>query len=349
MNISKPKTKRRIPQYTGPQDSSSNLNEKAARWLKPLNRGLAKVIMRPEYEGQENLPKDGAHILCFNHEGMTDATLVQASLGDADYRFIAAKEQFSGPVGKAMKALGTIPVDRGGSGQREMLKTVKNLLDNGTSIAIAPEGRIKTDGKINDFKEGPAMMALMSKAESMVPVVLDYQPREVTVGDNVKTYLATGAMVAGGLAAAALGGPVVRAIGGAITGAITGAVAGGAVGFSRSTERSARHKVEDKGLMGAGIGALVGAAAGAAGGVYLGDAATYLAAPLSVVSGAVTLGVAKGINERKHARLKIGKPMPIAPYREMDKKEARGKLTEDLRNNMVGLLETIKPEEARPE
>lgn len=341
MNISSTRKQRTIPNYTGPESSQSVLNEKAAKWLKPLNKGLANVLMRIEAEGMENIPKDGAHILCFNHEAMTDATLVQSQL-EGDYRFVAAREQFTGPVGKAMTALGTIPVDRGGSGQREMLKTVKDVLNSGAGIAIAPEGGIKADGKINDFKEGPALMALTSNAESMVPFVLDYQPRQVTVGDNIKTYLTAGAVVAGGLAAAAFGGPVGRAVAGALTGAVTGAVAGGVIGTRRSDQRGMRAKMEDSGLTGAGVGALLGAVAGGVGGYALGDNAMYLAAPTTVISGAVTLGVAKSINERKHARVIAGKPIAVAPYREIeDSKEARAKLTEDLHTAMVGLHSQI--------
>jgi 1-acyl-sn-glycerol-3-phosphate acyltransferase len=345
MNISSTRKPRRIPNYTGPEKSQSELNESAAKWLRPLNKGIASVLMRVDADGVENIPTDGSHILCFQHEAMTDATLVQ-SLVEGDFRFIAAKEQFTGPVGKAMTAMGAIPVDRGGAGQRDMLKTVKGVLNNGSGIAIAPEGGIRADGKINKFKEGPAMMALMSKAESMVPMVLDYQPRDVTLMDNVKTYLAAGAVVAGGLAAAALGGPIAGAVAGALTGAVTGAVAGGAIGARRSDERGMRAKMEDTGLTGAGVGALIGAVAGGLGGYSLGDASIYLAAPTTLVTGAVTLGVAKGINERKHARVKVGEPIPVAPYREMaDKKAARTKLTEDLHTTMVDLHSQITTEE----
>ena len=333
----------RIPNYTGPEGAVSNVNEKAAKWLRPLNQGMANLLMRVETEGTENIPQDGAHILCFNHQSMTDATLVQSVIGQADYRFVGAKEQFTGPIGKAMTALGTIPVDRGGAGQREMLATVKDLLDNGTGVAIAPEGRIVTGGKMGEFKEGPALMALTSKAESLVPVVIDYQSHKVSNLNRAKTYLTAGAVVAGGLAAAGFGGPVVRAVSGAITGALTGMVAGGVVGTMNSSEKDVRAKVEGNGLKGAGIGALVGAMAGGFGGVALGDSATWLAAPLSVVSGAVTLGVAKGINERKHAKVIVGTPIPVAPYREMDKKDSRGKLTEDLKNTMVELQQQIAP------
>ena len=326
-----------IPNYTGPESTGSFPNPKAAKRLKALNKGLVNVLMRKDAVGTENIPTDGAHILCFQHEGMTDAPLVQ-SLSDGDYRFLAAKEQFTGPFGKAMSAMGAIPVDRGGSGQRASIQAMTEVLDSGHGIAIAPEGRIRSDNKLNDFKEGPTMVALRSKAESMVPVVLDYEKFEPGLLNKTGTYLTTGAVVAGSLAATVFGGTIGSAVAGALTGAVTGAIAGGAAGTMMSGHKSVRHKVEEKGLAGAGIGALLGAAAGGFGAAALGDSALWLTAPTTAITGVATLGLSKAINERKHARVIVGKPIPVAPYREMeDSKEARKKLTDDLKASMEDL------------
>lgn len=343
------RAKKTIPNYTGPATNGSFYNEKAAPKIRALNKGLVALVMRKEAQGVENIPTEGAHMLCFNHESMTDASLI-ASLTDSDYRFVAAKEQFTGPIGKAMTALGTIPVDRGGRGQRETIETVTDLQNNGERVAIAPEGGIKADGKINDFKEGPAMMALRSKTETMIPAVLDYQPYESGVLNKTATYLTTGAVVAGSLAATVFGGTVGQAVSGAITGAVTGALAGGAIGTKMSPHRSIRHKVEDKGLSGAAIGAVLGAAAGGFGAAALGDSALWLTAPMTAVTGAVTLGLSKAINERKHGRVIVGKGIEVAPYRAMeDQKEARAKLTADLKARMEELHAQIKPKEAAGE
>lgn len=344
MNISSTaRPARVIPNYTGPADSKSHYNPGAAKFIRPLNKAIVDLWMRPEIEGAENIPQDGAHMLCFNHESMSDASLV-VSLTDRDYRFMAAKEQFTGPVGKAMTAMGAIPVDRGGTGQRESIETMIELMNEGKGTAIAPEGGIKADGQINEFKGGPALMAIDSKCETMVPVVLDYQPYQAGVVNKMGTYLAGGLAVAGGLAAAAFGGPIARGFAGALTGAVTGALAGGAAGVALSKEKTIRAKAEGGGLTGAGVGALLGAVTGAAGGVALGSSALYLAAPLSVVTGAATLGVAKAVNERKHARVIVGEGIPVEPYRRMENnKEARTKLTEDLRNRMLELHQKVAP------
>jgi 1-acyl-sn-glycerol-3-phosphate acyltransferase len=347
-SIKTPAPQRTIPNYTGPAETGSFYNEKAAKKLMKANKALVNVLMRTDIQGAENIPVDGAHMLCFQHEGMTDANLVQ-SLTDSDYRFMAAKEQFTGPIGKAMTALGAIPVDRGGTGQRDSIKTMTGLLDDGKRVAIAPEGRIYSDGQINEFKEGPAMMALNSKCETMIPVVLDYQPSKPGLLNTAGTYLTTGAVVAGSLAACVFGGTVGQAISGALTGAVTGMVAGGAIGAKMSPHQSMRHKVEDKGLKGAAIGAVLGAAAGGFGAAALGSSALWLTGPTTAITGAVTLGLAKGINERKTARVMVGEGIPVAPYRAMENgKEARKKLTDDLRNTMVELHSQIAPKAVEP-
>jgi len=80
------------------------------------------------------------------------------------------------------------------------------------------------------------------------------------------------------------------------------------------------------------------AAAGGFGAAALGDSALWLTAPTTAITGVATLGLSKAINERKHARVIVGKPIPVAPYREMeDSKEARKKLTDDLKASMEDL------------
>jgi len=341
----KPKEKE-IPGYTGPTDGRSHYNpDQAGKW-RALNKGITALWMHVDRRGQENIPSSGAHMLCFNHQSYADASLV-TSMTDRDYRFIAAKEQFVGLIGTAMKDMGAIPVDRK-SAATTTIEVVTELMDNGIGTAIAPEGGIKKGGDIHEFKEGPALMALRSKCETMVPVVIHFKPHEVGVANRVGTYLTAGAMVAGGLAAAALGGPAVRAVAGVITGAITGAAVGGGIGFATSKETDIKDRAMGS-LKSVGLGALLGAATGGVGGYALGANALWLGAPLSVGAGAVGLGLAKAFNERQDAVVVAGKGIDVAPYRAMEnKKEARAKLTADLHANMVEIKKGIEAEFAPP-
>lgn len=330
-----------IPNYTGPEDGLSHYDPKAAAWIRPLNKGLVGAWLHTDVQGKENIPESGAHMLCFNHGAYSDAPLVQ-SLTDRDYRFMAAKEQFTGIVGKAMTALGSVPVDRGGASSKP-IEVMIDLLNEGKGVAIAPEGRIHSDGKIHEFKGGPAMIALRSQCETLVPVVIHYEDHKVTNTERIATYATAGAMVAGGLAAAAMGGPVIRALSGVLTGALSGAAVGGGVGFARSQAKDVKDKIGDA-AKAAGIGALLGAAGGGAGGALLpAQQATYLAAPLSLGAGAVGLVAAKAFHERKDARVVVGEGIPVEPYRQMENsKEAREKLTSDLRQRMIEIKSELE-------
>lgn len=330
-----------IPNYTGPKETASEYDPQAARWLKPANKALVNAWMHTDIQGAENIPEDGAHILCFNHESMSDASLVQ-SLTDGDYRFVAAKEQFAGQVGKAMKALGAIPVDRDRP-SGEVIEVTTDLLNNGTGVAIAPEGGIRADGRINRFKEGPAKMALESQCETLVPVVLDYQPHQVGTLNRLGTYLAAGAVAVGGLAAAFAGGPTAQAVAGAVTGLLAGATLGGAAGFAVSKKEGFDKMVDA--AKGAAVGAVLGGVGGGFAPSMLGANAHWVLAPASVIGGAATLGGAKFFNERKDAKVIVGEGIPVAPYRQMeDQLAARKQLTRDLRVKMLELHQEIRPD-----
>ncbi len=330
-----------IPNYTGPKTTASEYDPKAAKYLKPANKLLVKAWMHTDIKGKENIPESGGHMICFNHESMSDASLVQ-SLTDGDYRFVAAKEQFVGPVGKAMKALVAIPVDRD-KPSREVIDVSTGLMNQGTGIAIAPEGGIRADGRINSFKEGPAKMALESDCETMIPVVLDYSPHPMSAGNKIGTYLAAGAVAVGGLAAAFVGGGTAQAISGAVTGVLAGAAIGGAAGFMMS-KKAGTAKVGDA-VKAAGLGAVALGVGGGFGAGALGSHAPYLLAPLSVVGGATALAGAKMFNERKDAKVIAGQGIPVEPYRQMeDQQAARKQLTRDLRTRMMELHQEIRPD-----
>lgn len=335
-----PKKEKEIPNYTGPADGLSHYDPEAAKWIRPLNKAIVKLWRDTDYKGLENIPQTGAHLLTFNHGSYSDASIV-ASLTDRDIRTMGAKEQFTGVIGKMMTAMGAFPVDRSAPATKP-IETMIDLLNDGKSCAIAPEGRIHDDNEdIHEFKGGFAMMALKSKCETVVPTVIHYEEHKPTAGDRIKTYLTAGAVVAGGIAAAVAGGPVLRAVSGLLTGAVTGAAIGGGIGFAKEPDNDMRKKL-GAAMGGAKWGALAGAAAGGIGGAALGSHAIWLAGPTAGVSGLVALAGAKAYNERMEAHVEVGKGIDVAPYRELPGKEGREKLTADLHKTMTDIKNGIK-------
>jgi 1-acyl-sn-glycerol-3-phosphate acyltransferase len=334
------KPEKEIPNYTGPADGLSHYDPEAAKWIRPLNKGLVHLWRNTDVRGQENIPATGAHMLAFNHGSYSDASIV-ASLTDRDIRTMAAKEQFTGAIGKMMTAMGAFPVDRGATSTKP-IETMIDLINDGKSVAIAPEGRIHDDNEnIHEFKGGAAMVALKSQCESIIPVVIHYEEHKATTSDRVKTYLTAGAVVAGGLACALVGGPALRAVSGVLTGALTGAAVGGGIGFATTKDSDLRAKAGGA-LEGAKWGALAGAATGGLGGGLLGSNAIYVAGPLSAGAGLVSLAAAKAYHERTEAHVEVGTGVSVAPYRELSGKEGREKLTADLHKNMSGIKDGIK-------
>lgn len=342
-----PKPEKEIPNYTGPADGLSHYDPEAARWIRPLNKALVHIWRKTDVRGTENIPTSGPHMLTFNHGSYSDASIV-ASLTDRDIRTMAAKEQFTGIIGKAMTAMGAFPVDRGGATSKPV-EVMVDLLNEGKGVAIAPEGRIYDDHEnIHEFKGGAAMIALRSQCESIVPVVIHYEEHKPTSADRIKTYLTASAVVAGGIACAVAGGPVLRAVSGLLTGAITGAAIGGGIGFVKTQDQDLRAKAGGA-LQGAKWGALAGATAGGAGGALLGSNAIYLAGPLAAGAGLVTMAGAKAYHERLEAHVEVGKGMPVAPYRELSGKEGREKLTADLHKYMSDIKNGIKQRVRAPQ
>jgi 1-acyl-sn-glycerol-3-phosphate acyltransferase len=115
----------------------------AAAWWRPTLAALA----RRDYRGFEHLPRGGGCIVVANHITKIDPMV----LGHAFYvngfhtSFLAKDALFRPPVmGWAMHALGHIPVDRGGGGQRA-LEAARRVLGYGGVILIYPEGTLTRD------------------------------------------------------------------------------------------------------------------------------------------------------------------------------------------------------------
>lgn len=58
-----------------------------------------------------------------------------------------------------MSAANCIPCDRFNMMDTEWLQLAKKALNNGSSVIIFPEGKIRTDGELNEFKSGFAFLA----------------------------------------------------------------------------------------------------------------------------------------------------------------------------------------------
>ncbi len=123
-----------------------------------------------EIVGLDNIDKDKSYIFVGNHQSHFDVPAVYSVIPFTT-RFMTKKELFRIPVfGWAMKAAGTIKIDR--SDRSQSIASVNDALDkirNGVSVIIFPEGTRSADGSIGSFKKGGFVLAIKG-AIPIIPV-----------------------------------------------------------------------------------------------------------------------------------------------------------------------------------
>jgi 1-acyl-sn-glycerol-3-phosphate acyltransferase len=132
-----------------------------------------RLLFRPQVEGAQNLPADGAAILASNHLSFSDSVFLPL-VCHRRVTFLAKSDYFTGKGIKGwatrvfMSAVGMVPVDRsGGQASESALDTGLAILAAGDVLGIYPEGTRSGDGRLYRGKTGVARMAL----EAGVPVI----------------------------------------------------------------------------------------------------------------------------------------------------------------------------------
>jgi 1-acyl-sn-glycerol-3-phosphate acyltransferase len=138
---------------------------------------LLKLIFRPQVEGLDNIPREGAAILASNHLSFSDSIFMPLVV-PRKVTFVAKAEYFTGKgiKGRLKKMFfvgtGTIPVDRsGGRAAQAALDTQLRVLRSGELAGIYPEGTRSPDGRLYRGKTGVARLALDSGAP-VIPVAM---------------------------------------------------------------------------------------------------------------------------------------------------------------------------------
>ncbi|AOZ72388.1 hypothetical protein BK816_02995 [Boudabousia tangfeifanii] len=105
-------------------------------------------VTRTNWEGLENLPKNGGYVVAANHVTEFDALTLMHPLVDNEIpvRVMAKASLFKVPVlGWIMRQAGQVPVYRGTSHAQDALVAAKEALAGGEVIAIFPEGTLTRD------------------------------------------------------------------------------------------------------------------------------------------------------------------------------------------------------------
>ncbi|GAA0205530.1 MFS transporter [Kangiella japonica] len=131
---------------------------------------LINTIYRVKKTGVENVPEEGACVVVCNHVSYVDALIIGGTIR-RPIRFVMYHKIFKIPVlSFIFKTAKAIPI-AGHKEDPELLNkamyTIEEALNNGEVVCIFPEGKLTTNGKMNDFKSG--VERILEK--SPVPVV----------------------------------------------------------------------------------------------------------------------------------------------------------------------------------
>jgi 1-acyl-sn-glycerol-3-phosphate acyltransferase len=134
---------------------------------------VLKTVFRPQTEGVDHVPADGAAILASNHLSYADWLFMPLTL-PRRVTFVAKAEYFTSPgikgwfQKKFFSGAGQVPIDRSGADAAEnALSAARRILRRGELFGIYPEGTRSHDGRLYRGKTGVARLAL----ENKVPVV----------------------------------------------------------------------------------------------------------------------------------------------------------------------------------
>lgn len=123
--------------------------------------------------GADNIPNEGPVIIASSHKSELDPPLIGVTI-NRELAFFAKEELFKIPVlGFIIKKLNAFPVSRGKSDRAALKKSVE-ILEDGNTLVIFPEGtRSKTD-ELGEFQEGASFIAMKANA-IIVPTAITGQ------------------------------------------------------------------------------------------------------------------------------------------------------------------------------
>ncbi len=141
------------------------------RHLTPIKRFLSILILLSsgillEVKGKKNVSPNKCYIWMLNHQSVLDVFVIMATIPQYAVG-VEAVHHFKWPLwGWIIRRWGNIPIDRLNLNKAiESIEKAKEVLNNGTSIMIAPEGTRTITGELMPFKKGPFHLALGTKAE----------------------------------------------------------------------------------------------------------------------------------------------------------------------------------------
>ena len=129
---------------------------------------MCHIIYRFDVKGLENIPKEGAAIICANHIHLLDSVTIVIHIKRMIY-IMVKKELMKSKIGYwFFDKLGCFAVDRG-KGDVKAIEDAEGHVKDGDLLMIFPEGKRNGKAKGIKMKKGAAMVALPTKTP-IIPV-----------------------------------------------------------------------------------------------------------------------------------------------------------------------------------
>lgn len=155
--------------------------------------GLALKLFRVKIKNPEKEPQGLPFIVCCNHTSALDVAVISSAL-NSQVRYLSKKEVFRVPLlAQFAKAMGAIPVDRGGNDVGAVKRSIE-ILKGGECMGIFPQGtrQAKKDPKSTPTKNGIGMIASRSGV-GILPVCIKtkrnklgfFRKTEFIIGDYI--------------------------------------------------------------------------------------------------------------------------------------------------------------------
>jgi 1-acyl-sn-glycerol-3-phosphate acyltransferase len=144
--------------------------DERARWFGRRVVELLEVDLHAS--GVAHVP-DRAVVYMSNHQSHLDIPMLYATLPSTTIRMLAKKELFQIPLwGRGLRAAEFVEVDRGNHSRAvQSIEQAAELIGNGVSIWMAPEGTRSRDGRIGKLKTGGFHLA-KETGTPIVPVAI---------------------------------------------------------------------------------------------------------------------------------------------------------------------------------
>jgi 1-acyl-sn-glycerol-3-phosphate acyltransferase len=156
--------------------------EKKALRIEYSETLLSKLNIEIEVINKQNIPRDGKYLLISNHRSIIDPLIIEIALKDSPIHgfWVSKKELYNSLFfGTFTRNANSILLDREAANMSSFFKDTKEVVNDGDSIFIFPEGtRNKENTPLSTFKDGARLIAIKNRLP-IFPVFIKTNANEI--------------------------------------------------------------------------------------------------------------------------------------------------------------------------